>query len=282
MTIHSFMDRWAQLFSWLYYRHQWETWELLTVAGAVLLLLTWVARRLRNEREARVRALAHPIQQNPPIIGARLAARSHSPVAVADPKRHRLAFLSGHKNGQTNATESSIAASANTGLLPQETTRGQQTDAYLQQRLDELKTTGEKLQSQNNQGKQIEERLRRRMAKLLAAGKKMRQEISKLEQSEELLRKQASQAAAVGQQFADGLAQAMQTRKQPKWSPLELLAPGRFSRGGDSPRGHGEEAFTIDPKRPTDSRRASEPLDVEKLKAIAALAKRIQGRPRRA
>ncbi len=282
MTIHSFMNRWEQLFSWLYYRHQWEAWELLAVAGVVLLLLMWAVRKQRNESEARARALAHPIHQNPPIIGARLAARSHGSVAVTDPKRHRLVFLSGNKNGRTNATEPSITSSGNTGLLPQETAGHQQTEAYLQRRLDELKTTSEKLQNQNSQGKQTEERLRRRMARLLAAGKKLRQDLSKLERSEELLRKQANQVAAVGQRFGDNPSQAMQAREHPRWSPLELLAPGRLSRGGANPQGGDEETFTMDSKRPTDTRRASEPLDVEKLKAIAALARRIQSRPRRA
>jgi hypothetical protein len=96
-----------------------------------------------------------------------------------------------------------------------------------------------------------------------------------------LLRRQANPVAVVGQRFGDNLTQPMQTRKHPKWSPLELLAPSRLSRGGPNPQGRGEETLTVNAKRPIDSRRASQPLDVEKLKAIAALARQIQSRPRR-
>ena len=280
MTIHSFVDRFAQLFSWLYYRHQWEKWELLTVTGAVLLLLLWVAKKQRNERKART--CARPIRQSPPIIGVKLAAGNHDRADVTDSKRHLWAFLSGKKNGETNATAQSMASNEKTRLLQHEIIKRQQTEAHLSQYLDELKAANDKLQSQINHGKKTEEHLRRRMAKLLAAGKKLRQELGRLEQVEESLRMQPDPAAAVNQRFGDNLTEPMRARKHPKWLPLELLAASRLSRGDPNPRGRDGDMLTVNPKQPTDSRRANQPLDVEKLKAIAALARQIQSRPRRA
>lgn len=278
MTIHSFVDRFTQLFSWLYYRHQWEEWELLAAAGVVLLPLLWVAKKQRDERKARTSA--HSIRQSLPIIGVKLAAGDYGRADVTDSKRHRLAFLAGKKNGAMKAAEPSIASNGRTRLLQHEIIKRQQTEAYLEQKLDELKAVNEKLRTQINQGKKTEEHLRRRMAKLLAAGKKLRQELGRLDQVKETLRRQPDAVAA--QRFGGNLTEPMQARKHPKWPPLELLSASRLSRGGPNPRERDEEMLAVNPKRPTDSRRANEPLDVEKLKAIAALARQIQRQPRHA
>jgi len=277
MTIHSFMDRFAQLFSWLYYRHQWEAWELLVAAGAVLLLLLGVAKKQRDERKART--CAHPIRQSPPIIGVKLAAGNHKRADVTDAKRQRLPFLAGKKSCEPNGTEPSMSSIAKTRLLQHETAKCQQTQAGLDQQLDELKAANEKLQNQINHGKKTEQRLRRRMARLLVAGKKMRQERGRLERAEEAIQRQPDPSAA--QRFGSNPTGPMRARKHPAWSPLELLATNRLSRCRPNPQGQDEEMLAVNPNQPPGSRRANQPLDVEKLKAIAALARQIQSRPRR-
>jgi len=279
MTIHTFVDKLTQLFWWLYYRHQWQTWEALAVAGAaaLLLLATWALRKQRDKREARARA--QMIHQGVPTIGIRLAARNHNPVSVTEPKRRRLPFVAGQNNGETCPAEPSTASSRTAGPLQNDAVTRQQTEACLQQQLEELKAINEKLQSQNNQCKQTEDRLRRRMVKLMAASKKLRQQLGKPEETEESLRRQADAGAA--QRIGDNLARPMKARTQAKWSPLDILAPNRLYRNGRNARRQGEEPLTMDADRPS-SRRTREPLDVEKLKAIAALAKQIQSRPRRA
>jgi len=258
MTIHGLVDKLTQLFYRLCYSHQWQGWEVLTAAGAAVLLLViiWTARKRRDEKRAATRV--QMIHQSPSIIGARLAARSQSLADAADVKRRRLPFIAGRNGGQVCAAESAAALGRDAGLLQQQTATRQQTEASLQRQLDELQSINEKLQSQNNHCKQTEDRLRRRMAKLMAAGKKLRQQRCRPEQTEETL------------------------RKQPRWSPLEILAPGRIYRNSRNAQGPGEETLTVDSHRTADSRRSREPLDVEKLKAIAALARRIQSRPRRA
>lgn len=66
MTVESIINKLTQYASWLYYR-QWQTWELLTVAGTVVVLLllfgAW-RRAVTSERHLRERS---------PIIGLRLA-----------------------------------------------------------------------------------------------------------------------------------------------------------------------------------------------------------------
>ncbi len=279
MTIHSFVDRFAQLFSWLYYRHQWEVWELLAATGAVLLLLlSWVAKKQRDDRKAR--AWEHAIRQSSPIIGVKLAAGNHHLADVTDAKRPRLPFLAWKKNGEPNETEPLMSAVANTRPPQHETIKCQRTQAGLDQQLDELKATNEKLQSQINHSKKTEQQLRRRMARLLVAGKKMRQERGRLERAEEAIQRQPNPSAS--QRFGSNSAGPMQARKHPAWSPLELLATNRLSRCRLHPQGQDEEMLAVNPNQPPGSRRANQPLDVEKLKAIAALAKQIQSRPRRA
>ncbi|UCC96290.1 MAG: hypothetical protein JSW66_10625 [Phycisphaerales bacterium] len=252
MTIHSFVDRFTELFSWLYYRHQWQEWELLTIAGVVLVPLLWVAKKQREERK--LREYARPIRQSSPIIGIKLAAGRHSEVDVTDSKKRRLVFFAGKRNERTNTPEPSDTSDEKVRRLQREIIKRQQAEASLEQQLAELRADNKNLQSQINEGKKAEERLRQQTVKLLAANKRLQQ----------------------------GLTGEKQVEEHPKGKTLELLAADRLPRGGLGPRGQDSVVLAAPPKRPTDSRHANEPLDVQKLKAVAALAKQIQSRPRRA
>lgn len=278
MTIHNLVDRLMQLFSWLYYRRRWEQWELLTAAGAILLLLLWAAKKQRDERKARTRAQAIP--QGPPIIGAKLAARNPVRADATDSKRQRLVVPTGDKSGMPNGIEPSAASSENTRTVGRANSVFAQAEPSLQfdQQLDELKAANERLQSQINEHEKTEQRLRRRMGKLLAAGKRLRQEVGRLDQADETLQRRPDPAAA--QRFGDDLDEPIQARKHSKRLPFEFATASGLSRTAPNPQGRDEEMLPVDPKRPADSRRAKEPLDIEKLKAIAALARQIQSRPR--
>jgi hypothetical protein len=252
MTIHSFVDRFTELFSWLYYKHQWQEWELLTIAGVVLVPLMWVAKKQREERKAR--EYARPIRQSSPIIGIKLAAGRDSQVDVTDSKKRRSVFFAGKRNEKANAPEPSDAPDEKVRQLQHEIIKRQQTEASLEQQLVELRAGNKDLQNQINESKKTEERLRQQTVKLLAANEKLQQ----------------------------GLTGEKQAEDDPKGQTLELLAADRLPRGGLGPRGQDNGVLADHPKGPTESRHANEPLDVQKLKAIAALARQIQSRPRRA
>lgn len=279
MTIHSLVGTFRQLFLWLCYRHQWTVWELLALSGGILLLLLLLRTAKKQRDERRVRMAAHLLQQNPPIIGIKLARGKRGMEDVANSKAHLLASFSGKKRGTKSAIELPTAAA--TAQTPRrEVMEHQQTDAHLFSRqLDELKTINEQLQNQISQSKRNEEHLRRRMARLLNTGKKLRQELGKLERTKEVPLRQPD--TVTSQRFGGTLTGLVHDKTHSKWSPLELLAAHRLSRGGPNPRGHDDAMPTANQERGINSRRANEPLDVEKLKAIAALARQIQGQSRR-
>lgn len=273
MTIHSLLDRFRQLLSWLWYQHEWTAWELTAAAGVVLLLLLWVAKKRQAER--RTTAMTHLIRQSSSVIGPRLAGRNLTAAAETAIKRPRLPFLP-VRNGRDTATQSAIASDQTASLPPHETTRDQHTEPYLQQQLNQLKAANEKLQNQNTQCKQNEHRLQQRIARLLTTGKRLRQELTKLEHAEQTLRKEVN---SVSQQLAGKHRGG--TGKHARWSPLELFAPDGLPRRNSHPQRYEADMLPLSLKRDMDSRRAKEPLDVEKLKAIAELARQIQSRPRR-
>lgn len=276
MTIHSLVDRFRQLLSWLWYRHEWTAWELTAAAAAILLLLLLsAAKKRRDQRKAR--AMTPLLRQSSSVIGPRLASRNLTPTATTDLKRPCLPFLTG-RNNQITASESATASDHATAEPQHETIKDQQTEAHLRQQLSELKATNKKLQIENVHCKETEKRLRQRTARLLATGKKLRQELVTLEQTEQTLR---SELDTLSQRFAGRLPEGTRATKRPKWSPLDLLATRRLSRSGPNPREYESQLFPASPRQGFDSRRTKEPLDVEKLKAIAALARQIQSRPRR-
>lgn len=248
MTIHSFVDRFTELFSWLYYTHQWQEWELLTIAGVVLMPLMWVARKQRKERRAR--EYARPIRQSSPIIGIKLAASSQT--GVTDSKKRRFAFFAGTRNQRTHALDTPDLSDEKVRRLQHEIIKREQTEAGLEQQLAELRADNKRLQKQINESKLAEEHLRQQMVRLQAAKKKLQHRLKKERKSEELV-------------------------KEP-----EFLAADKLYRGDLRPRRPDNGILTDQPKGGTDFRHTNDPLDVQKLEAIAALARRIQSRPRRA
>jgi len=115
------------------------------------------------------------------------------------------------------------------------------------------------LQCEIARHRQTEARLEQQLAELTAANEKLRQEIDKVKQTEEHHQQQTVELPAVNKE----LQEERVGRKRVK---------GPIHNQTDS-------APAAD-KQPTDSKHANEPLDVEKLKAIAALARQIQQRPR--
>ncbi len=107
--------------------------------------------------------------------------------------------------------------------------------------------------------RQAEARLEQQLAELTAANEKLKHEINEVKQAEEHLQQQTVELLAANKELQEGRS-------------------GR-KRVEGSVQGQTNSAPATD-KHPTDSKHANEPLDVEKLKAIAALARQIQQRPR--
>jgi hypothetical protein len=223
MTLHSFVGRLAQLFSWLYYQHQWKTWELLAIAGAALVPLLLLTRQERKERSGRI--CTHHDHGRSPTIGLKLAAGKRSRPEITDSKEAHLDYAARGKNKQ-------------------------QDDAPKQE--SNLSEQIRRLQREIAEYRQSEVDLKGQLAELTAANKTLQEGLAKCERLEEFLKRQADSTPAGD-----------------KLPPKGLSTPA-------------QETSTLrdNPKHPTGSRHANEPLDVQRLRAIAALAKQIHGRPR--
>ncbi len=275
MTLNSFVDRLTQLFSWLYYQYQWEEWELLAVAGVVLIPLLWIARRQRKERAGRIPP--HQDRERPPIIGVKLVNGRHSQGEVTDSKKSRSGYLARDKNGQDGLTQEADDSREQIRQLQSEIAKHRQAESRLEQQLAELTATNAKLQHEIDEIKQTEERRRQQTTKLLATNRRLQQGPTRSKRVEEYLPKQADSVPAANRHPMSNGPEDVQAEQDPRRHELldaDQLPPERLNRRDQDPGTPREHR-----KRSTDSRLANEPLDVEKLKAIAALARQIQERP---
>lgn len=229
MTLHSFVNRLTQLFSWLYYQHPWEEWELLAVGIAVLIPLFLIAIRQRKEKAGRLYSLHN--RERSPIIGVKLANGKYPSSALTDTKKARSHSVARGKDKQDDVIKQADISTEQIRQLQCEIVRHQQAEARLEQQLAELTAANERLKHEINEFKLAEEHLQQQTAELLAVNKEL-------------------QERRVG-------------RKKIKGSDHDHTDSG-----------------SVADRHPMDSKHTNEPLDVEKLKAIAALAKQIQQRPR--
>lgn len=114
------------------------------------------------------------------------------------------------------------------------------------------------LQCEIARHRQAKARLEQQLAELTAANEKLKHEINEVKQAEEHFQQQTIESLAANKELQDERGE----RKRAKGAVHDQTdsAPAAY-------------------KHPTDSKHANEPLDVEKLKAIAALARQIQQRP---
>lgn len=227
MTLHSFVNRLTQLFSWLYYQHPWEEWELLAVGIVVLIPLFIIAIRQRREKAGRIYSHNH---ERSPIIGVNLANGRYNPLEITDSKKVTLRSAVRARNKQDDALKQADNSSEQIRQLQREIATHQHTEARLERQLAELTAANEKLKQEIDEIKQAEEHLQKQPIKLLAANKSLQEGHGGRKRAEESIHDQTN----------------------------------------STPAAH---------KQTTDPKHANEPLDVEKLKAIAALARQIQQRP---
>jgi predicted RNase H-like nuclease (RuvC/YqgF family) len=248
----------------------------LAIAVAALVPLLLIARQQRRKKVARGYALQ--VRERSPIIGVKLANGKQSQQAVADLKKSRLARFLPKQDKERAATDLD-GSIEQIKRLQDEIARRRQAEAGLEQRLTELTAAGERLQCEISESKQAEERLKQQIADLLAANERLQQGLAKHKRVEEFLTRQIDRVPAGGSELRHDAAADGQTEPI-KQQTLDVPAAQELSQDSQNQPEQDREIPREDPKQRPRSRRTREPLDVEKLKAIAALAKQIQERPR--
>lgn len=275
MTIDSFIRRLDHTFSWLYYKHQWAEWELLVLAIIAMFLLLWVLKRQKNTAARSTNF--DQTSQRPPIIGAKLADHHRNQRVIEDAKeRHSdlIAQFSGKKKRKLAGKHI-------------ENLNGQITQLHIA----------------INKYKEMEERFIEKITELTADNEKLRDEVEKYKQQDQLASQQTNESAFIDNSQEQELGEnepiaaeidheqvASQPQQIVEPVKLEVMdSPSAAEYGYETSQHHkrmvmekrqNDETSQEEIQKPKPLKRDDDPLDIQKLKAIAALARQIQGYPR--
>lgn len=276
MTLNSFVRR---LLRWLYYEHQWEEWEVLMIAIPALVLLLLIMRRQR--KAAALITHAH-VQGRSPIIGVKLKRRDEEIDDLKQGRSARAQTRREKKEKLKQTTEWLERLNERIGQLQKEIIKRSQTEESLNQSVAELKAANEQLRQKIAEGKQAEGRLEQEAIESTGICERFKRKIVEHTQANGEPKRQEADLMAVNRQHEHTVAGQNQTIERfEQQTSKPLIAAEQPQHRLDKCRqvngtpGDGTQQV----KKP---RRQSEPLDVEKLQAIAALAKQIQKRPHRA
>lgn len=248
MTVNNLIYKLTKYFSWLYFRH-WERWELLIIvliSLVLLLLIIW------QQRKGTTRSVyANKIRERSPIIGVKLADTG-SQLKIKDSKKYRSESLSKKHTKEKKTKEQLEKLNKQIQLLQLEISKHKQNELRLEQQVVELKVANKKFQqkaSAHNQYKQAEQYSKQQIVEVPAINEPQQQELAKSQKAKQT---QAGESTTLKNQSKHKATKPY----EPNWLLREKSERVRTSKG-------------------------EEPLDVQKLKAIAELAKKLQGQRRK-
>jgi hypothetical protein len=311
MTIQSFVGKLARYFSrflsWLYSGYRWGEWELLTIAIVALVPLLLIVRQLRKGTARKV--YADQIRERPRIIGVKLADHKQSHPGIRDSKKDRPAHAprgdGKRRKRRKKRTKELEKSHEQIRQLQHEIIKRRQTEVRLESKIIELTATNEQLQHKSTEHKQIDERLKQKAVELPAANGQLRNKVVEHKQAREHLEQQTAEVRTADEKLQDGVTELRQAKEYPKQQvaadkPLQQkvaehkqteepirrqaaevpTADKRLQRRAAKRRQADDGMLRENTEKARDPRELTEPLDIQKLKAIAALAKQIQGRSR--
>lgn len=197
MIGYSLVSRLRQFLSWLYYEHQWEKWEVLTIGVVVLIVLLLIIRRQRKRAIRRV--YANHLPERSPVIGSNLGDRKRSHHRIKDLKKSRLTFVPERPekhNKPKKRTEQPEKLPEQIKQLQYEIVKRKQAETRLDQRVANLTADNEQLRREIAESRQVEQRSGREVAKTPAADEKLQPEVVEKKQAEQDIEEQAAETLA--------------------------------------------------------------------------------------
>jgi hypothetical protein len=269
MTVNNLIYKLTKYFSWLYFRH-WERWELLIIvliSLVLLLLIIWQQRKTTNRN-----IYANRIRERSPIIGVKLAD-TRSRTKIEDLKKYRSASLSKKHTKQKKEKEQLEKFDKQIQLLQLEISKHKHNEARLEKQIVELKAANKELQEKATQSD------KQQSAGASVSNHKLQQKMTGHQQAEQYPKQQIIEKPVINKQPQQEFAKSQKTRQtqtgesktlknQSKNKAIKPYKPNWMLR---------EKTGQV--RIPKELR--EEPLDVQKLKAIAELAKKIQGQRRK-
>jgi hypothetical protein len=233
MIGYSLMSRIKQFLSWLYYEHQWEKWEILTIGLVVLIVLLLIIRRQRKRAIRRV--YANQLPERSPVIGINLGDRKRSHHGIKDLKKNRLTFVpEKHENHNKSkkTTEPSENLHEQIKQLQYEIIKRKQTEKHLDQRMANLTADNEQLRREIAESRQVEQRPSREAAEMPAADEKFQPELAEKKQAEQDPKREVVEASTADEKFQIEVIEKKQAEQDVKEQVAEVQAEKKPLRSG--------------------------------------------------
>jgi len=242
-VLRSLLGGFVRFIWWLCYEHQWTELELSAIAGVVILLLLLVLIRLRRRPVRHIHA--GQIREAMPTIGANLAEhnrRRRSSRKVKADSTARTSQMEETPKNWKQMTRQFAKSNEQIKRLQHELTIRRQSETDLEQKLADSKDANKRRIDEIAANNTIKTQLEMQIAELKTTVGQLREEISKHEQTEASLQRQVAELT----------------------SRFEQTQP--------------DEDVTEAPEKAAKSKQLEEPLSIEELKKVSALAKRVAGR----
>jgi len=231
--MNSLVSKLRQFLSWLYYEHQWESWEILTIGLVVLSVLLLIIRRQRKRAIRRV--YANQLPESSAVIGVNLDGRKRSDHGIKDLRKKRLTFVPEDRekhNQSEKKTEPSENLHEQIKQLQYEIIKRKQSEKHLDQRVTNLTVDNEQLRREIAESRQIEQRPSREVAEMPAADEKLQPEVAEKEQAKQDTRQEAAEMPAADEKLQPEVAEKEQAEQDIKEKVVEEPAEKKPARGG--------------------------------------------------
>lgn len=196
MIGYSLVGRFRQFLSWLYYEHQWERWEILTIGIVVLIVLLLILRRQRKRAIRRVYTSQLPEQS--PVIGVNLGGRKQSHHRIKDLKKMRLASVPEGREKHKKSKQATESEKLHEQIkqLQYEIIKRKQAEVRLEQQMADLTADNEKLRFEVAESSQVKQRSGQEVPEVPDTDEKLQPEVAGKEQTEQDVKEQAAELPA--------------------------------------------------------------------------------------
>ena len=290
-TVGNLLYKLADFYNWLYSTLGLKQWQFLIIALAVIVLLALIARIQRKKLVNKVYTI--PAVKRSEIIGIQLSGHKAREHGTKEALKHGIALTSEmdeKQMGWTQTTKEWRKLTEQIRQLEREVTKHKRTEEHLKHQITELTTTNQELQSQITehpiqQETNLPEQADQDTKKEIAESAVRTDEPSQSEMSEnETVTKDTNQQAVelidTDKKTHQEVTEDKQFEKDIKLKSDDVIAETKPS-GPELINQHRQEQSLKEETEDSEDLRPHEaPLDVQQLKAISELAKRLRGNNR--
>jgi len=254
-----------------------EKGQLLIIVTAIIILLILISRRRRKAKVRPIRTIQNINQ--PEIIGKKLYSHRESHPKVEDTKQHKPApapakSLKDEKPNWKQTTKEWRKATEQIRLLRREVTKYKRTEEKLQKKISELTTSSQ----QTPVGAKECEHPEYNINPGLSMPQTFEiQEIQQGEQADNSMKQLTVNNTVTNKKQGEDIPEDEHTQKVAKQQTADLITPKEQSRQEIANNQNLlEEPTAKEIKNRGNSKQHGTPLDVQELKSIATLAKRLR------